>query len=205
MTDFPKLATGLFLIAAALTASAWGYPEPSIVSRSWQFEFTYSHPTAIAVKDDAGRTRWYWYMTYKVVNNTGAERVFVPSVTIATDDGTIRPANEKLPTAVFDAIKGRERNRLLEPPGMVVDKVLQGEDYARESVIVWPAESDRDLVHVTVFVSGLSGETATVTNPSTQEQVTLYKVLMLEYDLPGKPQNPQSQPVIFRNESWVMR
>ena len=47
-----------------------------------------------------------------------------------------------------------------------VGRILQGEDNARESVVVWPA-SEHDVDAFEVFISGLSGETAVVMDPVT--------------------------------------
>lgn len=151
---------------AVVAAQAPAAPEPALASQAWEFDFTYGHPQVIAVRALDGSVGWYWYIPYKVVNNTGTERLFVPQIDIFTDAGDIITSGRNIPTAVFRAIKERERNPLLETPIEIVGRILQGEDHARESVVVWRA-SAHDVDAFEVFVSGLSGETAVVMDPVT--------------------------------------
>jgi hypothetical protein len=197
------LIVGLALAACFTGARAIAYPEPSAASRSWQLDFTHSAPRPIAVSTPQG-TKWFWYMTYKVVNNSGSEQVFVPEVSIATDQGDIIEAGKNVPTSVFPAVKRKANVRLLESPVQVMGQILQGEDNARESVIIWPA-FDHDVDEVKVFVTGLSGETQAVVNPVTKDEVTTRKTLMISYRLPGTGGSIQTQPVLGGEEEWVMR
>ena len=191
-------------VLAAAGLSALAFPEPDIVSKSWQLDVTYQHPRVIAIKGIDGRTHWYWYLTYKVVNHTGQERFFMPEVTIATDRGDIITAGVNVPASVFTAIREKLDNPLLENPIDVVDKILQGPDMARESVAIWPA-FDHDVDRMDVFFTGLSGETKVVTHPLTGEPIPLRKTLMLQYDTPGTGTHPQDQALLLRDETWIMR
>lgn len=203
-----KLPLVLLLAAVALLALGRtplaAFPEPAIVSPSWNLDFTAGKPQPIAIEEIDGSVRWYWFMPYKVVNNTGEDRLFIPEITIATDTGRILPAGENVPASLFDKIKRQLENPLLQSPIEVVGRILQGEDYARESVAVWPAFSE-DIDELTVFIGGLSGETQTATHPLTGEPVLMRRTRMLQFSLPGKPANPQNQPVIARGERDVMR
>ncbi len=198
------VCTGLW--CAGRPPEVVAFPEPAIVSRAWAFDFSHSDPLAIAVRDDDGIIQWFWYMTYKVVNNSGAERVFVPEITIATDRGAIFPSRRGVPSYVYDAIKARVGSPLLERPDQMVDKVLRGEDHARESVIIWPARKIvPEALKLNIFFAGLSGETAVVRRPDNGETVVLRRTLMMQYELPGKPLLPKDQPVVPKGERWVMR
>ncbi len=189
-------------------------PEPSMVQKSWDFDFTVDAPRAIAVRDLSGKNQWYYYMTYKVVNNTGERRLFVPNFTILTDQGTIITAGMNVPPNVFDAVKERVENHLLQSPEAVVGELRTGEDGAKESVAIWPAH-DVEVARIWVFVEGLSGETAMMDDPIKTEkneqdedvpqQILLSKTLSLEYAFPGKPQTPQRQTVQAVERKWVMR
>ena len=196
------LAAVTFIPASTPTAQA--YPEPSIVQREWQLEFEHDLPQPIAVRDTLGVVRWYWYITYKVTNNSGQERLFIPELTIATAEGDIVRAGKGVPALVFARIKDRTDNRLMESPAQIVGKILIGEDNARESIIVWPA-FEHDVSAVTVFVGGLSGEATEVQNPITGSTVLLNKTLMLDFEFPGNPQTPQFQTVKPTGREWVMR
>ena len=105
---------------------------------------------------------------------------------------------------VFDAVKGRAGIPLLKNPIRVVGRLLQGEDNAQESVAIWPA-FDHDVDRVTVFAAGFSGETQTVTNPVTNEEVAVRKTMMIEYGFPGTGGREQDQVVLPKGEKWIMR
>src|SRR5690606_20899877 len=109
-------ACALVAIVAGALQTLAAPPEPSIVPRDWQLDITYQHPRPIAIRDVEGNTRWYWYLTYRVGNNSGQERFFSPEITIATDKGDIVVANDKIPGAVYDAIAKKLNNPLLENP-----------------------------------------------------------------------------------------
>lgn len=193
------------LIGVAWHASRVGaFPEPSIVPKAWQYDLTYDAPRPIAVYGLGGRIRWFWYITYKVVNNTGDEQLFVPEVTIATDQGAIFPAGRDVPAAAFNAIMAHVENPLLENPAEIIGRILQGPDHAKEGVAIWPATVE-DVDEITVFFSGLSGETQAIEHPLTRERVVLRKTLMVVYELPGTTRNIQDQPVVLRSNQWVMR
>ncbi|MEX1017086.1 MAG: hypothetical protein WDZ31_10110 [Phycisphaeraceae bacterium] len=203
-------STGFALFAILAAVGCWqaqqaqAYPEPAIVSPSWNLEFEYRTPQAIAVEDVDGSPRWYWYIRYKVTNHTGDDRLFIPEITVATDTGKIIETGQNVPASVFARIKERERSPLLESPIDVVGRILQGEDYARESVAIWPAGRE-PVNELRIFVGGISGETANTEHPGTGETVMLRRTRMLTYHLPGKPATPQRQPVVFRSERDVMR
>lgn len=200
------LAAVLALGAAAMVAPTpvtYAFPEPQVFNRAWEFDFSHSKPRPIAVIDVQGKTKWYWYMTYKVVNNGKVERLFSPEFIISTDQGDIIPAG-RVPASLFDRVKEEVRNPLLMAPVQVVGKLLIGEDCAKESVVMWPAFS-HDIDKLTIFVGGLSGETQSITNPANNESVVLTKTLAINYDFPGTDGPIQFQTVEPKGEKWVMR
>lgn len=180
-------------------------PEPAAAAKGWSVEFTHGEPEAIAVKAPTGEVQWYWYIPYKAVNNSKTEVLFVPEFTIANDTGEIAPANTNIPLAVFNAVKERIGNTLLESPTKVYGRLLIGEDAAKESVIIWRATTKKDVDYMQIFVAGLSGEIAQTVNPVTGETILLRRTLSLTYQLPGAGGSPQDQPVLLRGEKWIMR
>jgi hypothetical protein len=185
-------------------ASTPAAPEPSIVPRAWEFDFTFQAPRAIAIRDVDGKFHWFWYLSYKVVNNSGSEQMFIPDVVIASERGHIIHAGQNLPSSVFPAIKNKLQNPLLLSPIEVVGKLLQGEDQAKESVAIWPAFDD-DVDEITVFIGGLSGETVSLPHPTTGETLLLRKTLRIDYKLPGTQTSPQVQAVLPSGQAWIMR
>ncbi|WP_432798640.1 hypothetical protein [Poriferisphaera sp. WC338] len=196
----------LFCVTLTLSPSkAQAYPEPAIVSTSWVIDVKFEKPTAIAVKDRFGVNRWYWYLPYRAINNTSSDRILSPEFTIATDSGKIIQAGKNVPLSVYRAIEKQLNNPLLLSPLEIVDKILQGDDYAKESVAIWPA-FDHDVDEFSVFVAGLSGESATVKNVLTGDDVLLRRTIMLTYNTPGNNINAlQDQPVILKTRRDVMR
>ncbi len=192
-------------VGVVMTApSALAYPEPAIVSPSWSLLAEVQKPEAISIEDVDGSIRWFWYITYKVTNPTEQDLLFIPEITIANDLGQIINAGENVPPTVFPAIKERLGNPLLLSPVEVVGKLLQGEDFAREGVAIWPAP-EGDVDAFSVFFAGLNGETQNVSNPLTDESVLVRRTLMLEYQSPGNFDSPQQQPIIEVRQHEVMR
>lgn len=150
------------VVALPLT-SLWAFPEPLIVSDAWEYKFTYDAPRPIAVRNIDGEFVWYWYMTYTVQNNTGRERMFAPEFQVATDEGDIVTANRRIPPTVFNAIKTRLGNDLLEGPVEVNGRFLVGDDNIKDSLIIWPAPT-KPVGRMTIFVAGMSGETQRLTH-----------------------------------------
>ena len=208
-----KLAPTLLILAFACSAISLSnsrllaFAEPALVPTSWQLEFTYRAPRPIAVRGIDRRVRWYWYMPYKIVNNSGQEQFFVPEFTIATNRGDIITAGRGIPPHVFTAVKKELGNRLLENPLQVSGRILLGEDHAKESVAIWPV-FQHDVDYQTIFVASLSGESVIIKHPLTGKDVPLRKSLMLTYHTPGSRApsvTPQQQTVRLLSKTWVMR
>lgn len=210
---FAMPVVGMLLLVGAfallINADADAAPEPELVQRHWQLDFSSAAPRAIAVKNLRGQYEWFWYVTYKVENNTGRERLFTPEIVVGTDKGDIVRAGRNVPTRVFDAVKKQVGNRLLESPTAVVGRLLRGEDHAKESVAIWPAFK-HNIDMVTVYFGGLSGETKVVTtpdpaDPSKKKEFVLTKTIEMKYSFPGAPLSPQDQAVVTGPKKWIMR
>ncbi len=181
-------------------------PEPAIVNPSWSIDFTFENPQPVAFTDGDGNVRWYWYLPYKVTNKTGDDRLFVPEVVIYNDNGQIINADQNVPPAVFNEVKHLLNNPLLKDSAQIVGKLLKGEDFAKESVAIWPAAADEDDVDAfSVFIGGLHGETQTIKNSRTDEDIFLRRTLMLEFEIPGNFKTPQQQPVKLIAQRDIMR
>jgi hypothetical protein len=174
------------------------FAEPSIVNPSWSFDVEMGRPNAIAVRDDRGMTRWYWYVAYKVTNNTGEDRLFIPDITVTDDLGRIVPTNRRIPPSVYPAIAQRLGNPLLESPNDVVGRLLQGPDFAKESVAIWPAASE-DVDQFTVFFGGADGETKPLKSPATGQTITEPAVDPITGEpILGEDGQPVQRPVMVR-------
>ncbi len=219
-------ATGQAATGAAETSS---YPQPALAGDAWQLVMTARNPETIAVRDLAGETRWYWYLPYAVVNQTGEDRLLVPEVSVLTDEGTLIEAGRGVPGNVFSAIEQAVGNPYLVSPEAAVGTLRQGEDFLRESVAIWPVPTE-DVDRMTVFFGGLSGETRPAVSPATGEVLTepvidpatgqpatdangeprrqpvlLRRCEVLEYLTPGTPASPDRLPTILLDRSTVLR
>lgn len=208
------------------------FAQPSIVNPTWAFDLKVQTPSAIAVPGANGRLQWYWYIAYQVTNNTGEDRLFIPEVVVLNNHGEIVQANRRIPPAVYPAIAERLGNALLESPNDVVGRLLQGPDFAKESVAIWPA-SLQDVDEFTLFFGGVDGETKPLLSPVTGKPImeassdpitgeaimdvegnVVMRPIMVQrtrgftYQTPGTPglgANLREQPVQLVAEFEVMR
>lgn len=206
-TPYRAMCWALLVIVAGLGLSvepAHSAPKPSILPRSWELDFSYEKPRLAWVRlPGETKTTPFWYMTYKIVNNTGAEQNWVPRIDIFTSLGQLMPSGSNVPPVVIRAIQAEQENELLRSPIEVVGAIRQGEDQAIESIIVWPAGQD-DVDRVQVFVGGLSGETQGVQDKD-GKTILLRKTRMLDFEMPGTPANIVVKPVKSIGDEWIMR
>lgn len=173
-------------------------PQPDAVTHDWSLDFEHSKPTTISVEDADGKVKWYWYMTYKVTNFSDDEIFFDPRFTVQSDNGKILTPNLGVDTAVFDAVRKLLRNPLLLSPVEVQGKIFKGEDYARESVAIWPVSED-DIDEFKLFVGGIFGETKIAMDPTTGQPIMIPVIDALTGEQKkDKDGNPMTQPLLLR-------
>jgi len=207
----PMLATmivctaGLLLLGSVSTVR--GYPEPSMLSDAWELDFQWRQPRIIEITDAGAKANGkYFYLPYTVTNETGQDRQFIPQFTLLTDDGQLLTAGRGVRPAVFEAIDRQLKNKFLETPAQVIGRLLQGEDYARDSVAIWPLPEGEDTDELRIFIGGLSGETVAVNDPlDPQEQIILRKTRVIAFDIPGGVDASPRQPIVQTDADWVMR
>jgi hypothetical protein len=142
-------------------------------------------------------------MTYTVTNNTDHEQLFLPEFDLVTEDGKVVRNDTNIPAAVFQAIKKREGMRFLQPAAQIGGELRIGDDQAKDGVAIWPEPSPR-MGKFQIFVSGLSGETATVKGPDGKD-IILRKTLELNYLIRGDDVYPGEDDVNEEPQRWVMR
>ena len=191
-----------FVPASVLRAEP--YPKPSPYPKSWELKFTHGKPKRIAVNVPGSPVpKAYWYMTYSVTNETDREQLFLPVFELATEDGKVTRSDQHIPRVVFDTIKKQEGNQFLEPFTQVGGQLRIGADQAKDGVAIWP-EVNPKLGNFSIFVQGLSGETATVTGPE-NKPVILRKTLQLNFVIRGDEIYPGEDEVNENPQEWVMR
>lgn len=130
--------------------------------------------------------------------------MWAPSFTLFTDSGQIIASGRGVPARVVDDIKQLLAYPLLETQNEIIGEIFHGREHARDGLVVWLADQI-DVNEISMFVGGLSGETATVNNPATGKEVVLRKTLERDYLVPGDVLPRGSKPVELIEQQWVMR
>jgi hypothetical protein len=200
----------LSLLAAALVGAgalsfaprAQAYPQPSIVPVSWELNFRHGDLQRLMASVN-GKQQTFWYMRYTVINNSNQDVLFTPDFQLSTDTGQVQPAFKDVPASVINQIKSLYKNEQLLGPTEILGKLLQGEDNAKDGVIIF-TNIDPNAREYQIFIAGLSGETAQVDNPVTHQPAVLQKTLILDYVVPGQAIGIQPQPKL-KAVKWVMK
>jgi hypothetical protein len=120
-----------------------------------------------------------------------------------TEDGRVIRNDIGIPRTVFEAIKKREGIRYLTEAALVGGELRLGPDQAKDGVAIWP-EPSPEMGHFSIFISGLSGEVATVKGPDGKD-IFLRKTLQLNYIVRGDDIYPGEDVVNENPQEWVMR
>jgi len=196
-------------------------PKPSAVPIRWQLDIETQPVESIKLTlPGTNAPQLFWFVRYLVTNNTDRDVIFVPDFVLYTDTGQILRAGQKVPTAVFKAIKKMYNEPLLKDMTDMTGKILQGADNAKEGVAIW-RDFDPKAGGFDIFIGGLSGETAEVKLPKpvkvvemdakgnevvvSKDRVVLSKTLDLQYSIPGEAQaRAYIKPALLKRQ-WVMR
>jgi hypothetical protein len=203
-------ALGVVLACVCLAA-----PEPAIVPGpgQWTIDMVFTHPQQIVLQSSVeNQSRRFWYTIITLTNNTDSDVEFYPKCDLMTDTFRIIPTGKGTTPAVFGHIKKRHQSRypFLEPLEGVGNKILQGEDNARDVAIIWP-DFDLQAKSIKVFITGLSNETVAVDHPVAKDEtgkplkVFLRKTLELSYDLRGDPSLRADSDLAYQGKRWIMR
>lgn len=183
---------------------AFAAPEPEPIPRRWEYRVEFNELRLACAEVPGQGSMPFYYVTFKVINDTGEDRFFAPSFELATDMGQIIRSGRDVHPAVMDDLVARQRNPLMQNEFDVQGLFLQGEENAREAIVIWPA-SDLEVDEITIYAAGFSGETRSVERPDNGESVLLRKTLMLRHDTPGEL-TCQNEPALVRSQSrWIMR
>lgn len=192
-------------------------PQPARVPVSWELKFEFHDPQSLVLTlpgDDHPTT--FWYMLYRVENDTGQDIQFLPSAELVTSSLQVAAAGDQISPTVYDAIKARHdaTHPFLMEPRRVTGPLLQGEDNARTSMVVFRQFNAQDN-RFTIYFSGLSGEIRTIPNPNfdgnkpeskeNARSFTLRKTLEISYQLPGDVNTRASAEPLRIDRKWVMR
>lgn len=203
------IAALVAMLAALCGTAAIGLaPEPDPIPRRWQLSFEPGPLRFVSLDVPGQGVRDYFYFTYKVTNGTGQDVIFAPAFDLANDQGEIRRGGREVPGTAVKAMLAKLDNPFLQDQVSVVGVLPQGEENAREGLVMWPANS-LDASEISLFAAGFSGETRTVESKDAKSgkavRVTLRKQLMIRYLTPGEIRNQGAAPFVERERRWVLR
>ncbi|MBN1846786.1 MAG: hypothetical protein JW810_13965 [Sedimentisphaerales bacterium] len=192
-------------------------PKPALVpaAGTWQLDILlHGEPQRIElVLPGDDQPKAFWYLLFTVTNHTGRDVDFYPKFELYTDTFKLYQAGTSLQRPVFEAIRQRYQDTipLLEPLALATGRILQGEDNARDSVVIFP-EFDPNARFVKIFLAGLSNETQIIDSPvltvpatGRPQEILLKKTLMLSYQIPGDIYTPAERVMLYRDRQWLMR
>lgn len=214
-----KMMRGLVLTSilavAVLISICLAAPEPAVVPGPdiWMINTMFMHPRQIVLKTTAGKPIRFWYMILTLTNKTGRDIDFYPKCDLMTDTFQVIPAYKDVPEVVFEMIKRRHQDnyRFLESLESTSNKLLQGEDNAKDVAVIWH-DFDAKAGSIKVFIAGLSNETVAIDHPVAKDEQTgkpvkvyLRKTLELNYDLASDPALRSGADLTYKDKRWVMR
>lgn len=211
----PTTRSRLFAAAACLlallsvSAIAWTRPpEPDPLPKRWQLDIEVGPLRVAEVATSESGPQLFYYLTYRVTNNSGQDLTFAPIFELGTDEGELFRAGKDVPRAVREEMLRRLDNPLLEDQIAILGPILQGRENAKDGLVIWPV-GDTDVDEIAIYAAGFSGETTTLTFPDPQsgdeKEIVLRKTYMVRYTLPGSLELRGSRPILPREERWIMR
>ena len=208
--SLPALAllgvTGGVLFVGGVTAGM--APEPNPVPQRWQFDVRPGQLRFARFDTPDGQTRGYYFLTYRVVNNTKEDLLLAPLFELTTENGDVIRSGREVPQSVTKKIMAEVDNPLAQDQISILGTLLQGEENGRDGVVIF-SDVDASARDITIFATGFSGETAPyeVKDAKTGKprKELLRKTLSLEYRLPGDVTGRVNEPLPLYDQRWVMR
>jgi len=210
--------TVLLILVVGLSAAAGAaFPKPAIVQKTneWTLAVKYESPKQITLHlPGRPAPERFWYIILSLTNDSTQQKEvqFFPACEMVTDNFEIIPAGIGVPKGVFDAIKLKHQGGypFLESLDFEDNRIHFGQDNTRDVVIIWK-DFNLKAKEVSLFIGGLSNETAVVAHPSktdakgNPEQVFLQKTLQLRYNVGADASLRHMATLEMQEQSWVMR
>jgi hypothetical protein len=210
-----RVIYGLLVVCALTACLSTAAPEPSIIQgpTQWTVDTEFTNPQKIFIRRTSdNRPIIFWYIIITLTNKTGDDIGFYPKCDLMTDTFQLIPEGRDVIPAVFEQIKQRHKSRypFLESLGQTDNKLLEGEDNTRDIAVIWP-DFDENARNITLFITGLSNETAVVNHPVAKDEngqpqkVFLRKTLGLKYAVKNDPASRDGANLSFEGKRWIMR
>ena len=207
------------LFLAVLLSVTWhcqAAPMPAIVPGAslWTLETVYTTPGQIMVKVPGQRKpQRFWYVILTMTNRFVRDVPFYPQCDLMTETFNLTQAYRDTKGVVSKKIKKRHKKKypFLESLEFADNRVLRGEDNARDMVIIWP-DFDLEAKNISLFISSLSNETVVIDHPRNVrdengkvKKIFLRKTLQLDYSITGDKTLRSKSGLVFKGQHWVMR
>lgn len=214
MDAHSKIGTRLAGLAAIILACilpatlAPAIPEPQPVPTRWEFEFRPEPLRLVQLEVEGEGPVWFGFMSYRVANNSGQDRMLAPLFELATDKGHLVRSGRGVAPEITQKIMDMLDDPLLQDQLAIVSTLLQGSENVRRGLAIFRIP-DITADELKIFAAGFSGESEPffVTDPETGERVrkVLRKSRMLRFALPGVI-TPDSSPTPELQEArWILR
>lgn len=179
--------TGLAVLAAfpAFASAPVAGPGPALaaaIAEDWELDFRAGELRHFIDPVDG---KAYWYFTYRVVNRTGAERLWAPKFEFFGDRGQLLDAGKAVPTRVTKALIEKAGTEFTQDQYQILGPILVGDENAKDGLVVFPG-TDPEITEITLFVGGVSSKTRREPDPITGEIRTQRRVLRMEFLMPGE-------------------
>lgn len=205
-------ALGICVLTVCLSFAA---PKPAVIPgpSQWTIDTEFTHPQQIVMRRTSNNAPVvFWYTIITLTNKTGEDVGLYPKCDLMTDTFQIIPEGKYVSSVVFEQIKARHQSRysFLKPLGLADNKLLQGEDNTQDIAVIWP-DFDKNAKNITLFITGLSNETAVIDHPVAKDEngqplkVFLKKTLELKYDVKGDTASRYGVNLVFKSKRWIMR
>ena len=198
----------LTLLGSVMLGAAQRPPEPDPLPQRWELDFVPGPLRVISLDVEGEGARPFFYMTYRVTNNSGEDLQFAPLFEIGNENGDVVRAGADVPRSVRQDLLALLDNPLIEDQIQIIGPILQGRENSKDGLVIWRVPN---LVsdELAVYAAGFSGETRQVefTNPDTgeTETMTFRKTYMVRYATPGTLVGQGSKPLQVVSERWIMR
>lgn len=195
--------TVLSQTAAALAPSMAPAPQGATGSGAqvWTLDFM---PGDLKVYIDPTSGNAYWYFTYVVVNRTGRERMWAPTIELFDGKGNLMQTGREVPGEIHEAIKNSFKDGGVQDQFEVLGKLPIGTENGREGLCVWRA-GKLDSTDLTIFVRGLSNDFKKEQPTPDAAPVTVRRSLRLDYKVGSDERATGGRAASQTGREWVYR
>jgi hypothetical protein len=195
---------GAGYIGLHTTSTALAAPEPDPVPRRWQLQVDTGELRLVTIEVPNVGAQKYFYLTFKVTNNSGQDMLFAPTFQLSDGDGNVTRSGHTVPQTVTQKLLAETQNPFILDQIGVIGELLQGGENAKDGLVIWPANG-LNPSQITVYAAGFSGETKTVTSPDGKDKFVLRKTLRLDFKSPGDLSGVAQQAFPLTKQTWIMR